>query len=430
MDSHLHLLSRYHRHGDAAAFGVLVREHAGMVFATAKRVTGDAALAEDVAQETFLELARSGKDSVQSVAAWLHRVAWRKACNMTRGESRRRRNEQQAAEERQSDYLEPAWEDLEPQIDAALNDLPVALRELLVAHFLEGRAQKELALNMGVSQSTVSRKLEAGVSELRVRLRSQGLFCGAGLAVLLGAQSAQASPASLLHSLGKLALSGAGAGSTASTSAFTSTALITMSTTTKILLAATAAAVLTVPVALQQWPVKNPRQQMAPAKPPVQVQQAAAGPPRPAAGPRHYRPAPVSAKTRQTVDAILKRHAGMSAAQLKKSKELNQLMDRFIAVMSAPDFQSRFEERIAALPAKGERGMVTMNFNLLDDAKSRAWLEAAVSEDEELMQEWVLNTLDDAIFEFAFDPDLERTSNGVSVLPKPAPVAVPVETDE
>lgn len=430
MDSHLHLLSRYHRHGDAAAFGVLVREHAGMVFATAKRVTGDAALAEDVAQETFLELARSGKDSVQSVAAWLHRVAWRKACNMTRGESRRRRNEQQAAEERQSDYLEPAWEDLEPQIDAALNDLPAALRELLVAHFLEGRAQQELALNMGVSQSTVSRQLEAGVSELRVRLRSKGVICGAGLAVLLGAQSAQASPASLLHSLGKLALSGAGAGSTASTSAITSTALITMSTTTKILLAATAAAVLSVPLALQQWPVKNPRQQMAPAKPPVQVQQAAAGPPRPAAGPRHYRPAPVSAKTRQTVDAILKRHAGMSAAQLKKSKELNQLMDRFIAVMSAPDFQSRFEERIAALPAKGERGMVTMNFNLLDDAKSRAWLEAAVSEDEELMQEWVLNTLDDAIFEFAFDPDLERTSNGVSVLPKPAPVAVPVETDE
>lgn len=423
MDSHLHLLSRYHRHGDAAAFGVLVREHAGMVFATAKRVTGDAALAEDVAQETFLELARSGQGTVQSVAAWLHRVAWRKACNMTRGESRRRRNEQLAAAERQSDNFEPAWEDLEPQIDAALNDLPAALRELLMAHFLEGRAQQELALNMGVSQSTVSRQLEAGVSELRVRLRSQGVICGAGLAVLLGAQSAQASPHRFFIALGKLALSGAGAGSTASTSAITSTALITMSTTTKILLAATAVAVLTVPLALQQWPVKNSRPQMAPAKPPVQVQQAAAGP-------RHYRPAPVSAKTRQTVDAILKRHAGMSAAQLKKSKELNQLMDRFIAVLSAPEFQSRFEERIAALPAKGERGMVTMNFNLLDDAKSRAWLEAAVSEDEELMQEWVLNTLDDAIFEFAFDPDLERTSNGVSVLPKPAPVAVPAETDE
>ncbi|MDB6004376.1 MAG: sigE 24 [Prosthecobacter sp.] len=141
MDSELQLLSRYHRHGDEDAFGALVRDHAGMVFATARRITGDAGLAEDVAQETFLELARSGQGRVEAVAAWLHRVAWRKACNAIRGESRRRRHEQMAAADQQTMGAEIAWEDLEPQIDAAVNDLPPKLRAPLVEHYLEGRTQ-------------------------------------------------------------------------------------------------------------------------------------------------------------------------------------------------------------------------------------------------------------------------------------------------
>lgn len=67
MDTHLHLLSRYHRHGDADAFGVLVRDHAGMVFATARRITGDAALAEDVALSVVAAAAKRG-DTTLTVA--------------------------------------------------------------------------------------------------------------------------------------------------------------------------------------------------------------------------------------------------------------------------------------------------------------------------------------------------------------------------
>ena len=59
METDLHLLSRYHRHGDAEAFRSLVESHAGMVHATASRVTRDTMLAQDVSQETFLALARN-----------------------------------------------------------------------------------------------------------------------------------------------------------------------------------------------------------------------------------------------------------------------------------------------------------------------------------------------------------------------------------
>src|SRR5215813_14106542 len=105
------LLSCRHRQSDADAFCALVRDHAGMVFATARRITGDAALAEDVAQETFLALARQRNSAVDSVGAWLHRVAWRKASNVVRSEARRRKHEESAVE-MQAATNEATWKEL------------------------------------------------------------------------------------------------------------------------------------------------------------------------------------------------------------------------------------------------------------------------------------------------------------------------------
>ncbi len=93
MESDLHLLSRYHRHGDVVAFQALVTAHAAMVHATAHRVARDSVLAQDVAQETFLALARSSGAAIRSVGAWLHHVALQKAQNVVRAEVRREKYE-------------------------------------------------------------------------------------------------------------------------------------------------------------------------------------------------------------------------------------------------------------------------------------------------------------------------------------------------
>ena len=160
---------------DAEAFHDLVKSHASMVFATARRITGDTALAEDVAQETFLELSRQSHRAFDSVSAWLHRVAWRKACNAVRSESRLRRHEQ-AAVEASSAIEDASWQDLEPLIDHALEELPSPLKELLVEHFFQNRTQQELAASRGLSQSTVSRQLETGIMEVRASLRTKGVL--------------------------------------------------------------------------------------------------------------------------------------------------------------------------------------------------------------------------------------------------------------
>lgn len=217
MTSDLQLLTRYHQQGDALAFRDLMQTHASMVYATARRITQNEAMAEDVTQETFLQLARQSRHITQSVAAWLHRVAWRVACNAVRNDTTRKRYEQAAAHEDTVEEREASWAEVETELDAAIDDLPEDLRAPLVLHFLQGRSQREIAAALGVSQSTVSRTVESGLTELRSRLRKKGLLCGAGLAVMLADQAIVAAPVALLNSLSKLGMSGIGTATAAPT---------------------------------------------------------------------------------------------------------------------------------------------------------------------------------------------------------------------
>jgi len=92
-----------------------------------------------------------------------------------------------------------------------------------------------------------------------------------------------------------------------------------------------------------------------------------------------------------------------------------------------PEFQREMEKRMDAIKTtRGqEHGMLTIGTGKLDEPESRAWLEAMFSDDADLLKEYILNKLDGAIFEFAFDPTLEDAGNGVKVqgAPPPAPAA-------
>ena len=144
--------------------------------------------------------------------------------------------------------------------------------------------------------------------------------------------------------------------------------------------------------------------------------------------PKHYRPRQVSEAVRRKVDAFISRYKDASPQEMNRSEEMTSMMERFTQMLDRPDFQSEMEKRMDAIKvARGqEHGMLTIGSGKLGDPESRAWLEAMFSEDAELMQEYILNKLDGAIFEFAFDPTLENAGNGVTVKgagPPPAPAA-------
>lgn len=79
------------RAGDEAAFADLLRRHQAMVFSLALRIVGNRALAEELAQEVFLQLHRSlaTLESGAHVAHWLRRVVSHRAIDLARQMARR-----------------------------------------------------------------------------------------------------------------------------------------------------------------------------------------------------------------------------------------------------------------------------------------------------------------------------------------------------
>jgi len=94
-------------------------------------------------------------------------------------------------------------------VDQAVEELSEELRLPVILHFLQGHTQTEVADELGVNQSTISRRIEKGVEELRAKLAEAGVVVSAAvLPGLLLDHAVIAAPASLLAALGKLALSG------------------------------------------------------------------------------------------------------------------------------------------------------------------------------------------------------------------------------
>jgi RNA polymerase sigma factor (sigma-70 family) len=203
------LLARYATAGDVGAFGELVRRYGGMVVGVARRVTGSVEDAEDVAQGVFLELARNCGRRVGSVRGYLHRAATTRALNVRREGATRRRHEMGVEVPKNGGEEEHAA--LIAGVGAAIAELSEEFREVLVMHYLEGRAQGEVAARLGMSQATVSRRLEAAVGELRRRLREMGMEVEGGrVAGMLGTVGPAAVGARLMGAMVKIGLSGAG----------------------------------------------------------------------------------------------------------------------------------------------------------------------------------------------------------------------------
>jgi len=194
----------------AEAFAAIIRLHGKMVYGVGLRITGDAHYAADVTQETFFALLQNAGRITGSLAGWLHQVATRRAIDLVRRDRSRLRREQEYAA--QAAVETDSWADLSPLVDEALNELDEESHDLIIRHFLQGKTMVEIAAEDGVSQPTVSRRVELAVLALRERLRLKGVGVAAGvLGGLLASSTASAMPASVLAELGKMSALSAGA---------------------------------------------------------------------------------------------------------------------------------------------------------------------------------------------------------------------------
>jgi len=212
LESEVSLLRRFASKADSEAFSEIVRRHAGLVYGACLRVLEDKTRAADVVQETFFQLYKNAGHITGSLPSWLHSVATRKAIDVVRKDSRRRRREIKYAAEKL--LKAETWEDISRYVDEGLDELDGQTRDILIQHFFEGRSMADVAGVMGISQPTVSRRIESGVSKLRETLRKRGVIIAtAALVSLLTQNAVQAAPALVLEELGKIALLGTAAAS-------------------------------------------------------------------------------------------------------------------------------------------------------------------------------------------------------------------------
>ncbi len=125
---------------------------------------------EDVVQDAFVALMREPA-APENPAAWLYRVVRNRAINASRAGHRRQRHETAAAY-RGEPWLAASEGD---RLDAAaaaraLEELPLAQREVIVARLWGGLSFEEIARLTGSPLSTVHRWYQRGLETLRERL--------------------------------------------------------------------------------------------------------------------------------------------------------------------------------------------------------------------------------------------------------------------
>ena len=231
MESDALLLKKYVRSRDAEAFAALAHRYAGMVYGTALRILRNSHDAEEVAQICFLNLVRRPGSVRSSLGGWLHSLALSRAKDLAKKAERRERNEALMARTAEQRDSEPPWNEIAPLLDQAIADLPAEFRQPIVRHFLQQQSHARIAKALGVSRSTITRRIQAGVESLRDRFGKSGVaLSAAALSALLVSEAASAAPATLTAAIGKMALIGSSAAGGTGTAA--AGAAATASTTT------------------------------------------------------------------------------------------------------------------------------------------------------------------------------------------------------
>src|SRR5437764_13365540 len=182
------LLEAY-RFGERASFSQLVDRYQRELFHFLVRFLGDRAAAEDVFQETFLQVHQSAEqfDPQRRFRPWLFTIAANKARDLMRSQARRPTNPlqasisgdddscgfidlMQAAQDLRGEPMER--EELQQQVQKTVMGMPEHLREILLLSYFHQFPYKQIGDILDIPLGTVKSRLHAAVAYFADRWRS------------------------------------------------------------------------------------------------------------------------------------------------------------------------------------------------------------------------------------------------------------------
>jgi RNA polymerase sigma-70 factor (ECF subfamily) len=179
-------LLNYFRQGQTEAFGALVRRYERELYGYLRRYLGDAELAEDVFQNTFLQLyTKAGQyEPGRPVRPWLYTIATHQAIDALRRNSRHQvlsldqnrkelpngeiRSLLELLETRGPGTVEQVQgEERRDRVRASVDHLPDFLKQVLVLAYYQGLKYREIADILGIPVGTVKSRLHAALVKLQ-----------------------------------------------------------------------------------------------------------------------------------------------------------------------------------------------------------------------------------------------------------------------
>ena len=207
------LLRRYATEKDEAAFAELVRRQVDFVYGAALRqARGNEALAQDVAQTVFTDLARKAGRLAQHevLAGWLHTATRFAVAKAIRADVRWRERERTALAMNEHEIESGAtldWERAKPVLDDALGELKERERIAILLRFFDKRSLAEVGERLALSETAARSCVDRALEKLRVRLVRRGVTStAAALGVALANKAVVAAPTGLAASVTGAAL--------------------------------------------------------------------------------------------------------------------------------------------------------------------------------------------------------------------------------
>ncbi|MBL9031857.1 MAG: sigma-70 family RNA polymerase sigma factor [Phycisphaerae bacterium] len=184
------LLEDY-RQGDSAAFRSLIERHQDDLLRFLVRLTGDRSSAEDVFQETFLQvhLSMDSFDPTRRFKPWMFTIAANKARDLLRKRVRRQEVDLSAPVAGGSGDSGPTYVDLmeidipppdrrlesadqDRLVQQAVDRMPLSLREILLLAYFQRLSYAQIADELEIPLGTVKSRLHAAVASFAKHWRA------------------------------------------------------------------------------------------------------------------------------------------------------------------------------------------------------------------------------------------------------------------